>query len=171
MNRDFKCFKAANPYKGLAAFVFLLLTLFVSGCNDGTDFYDLQIVTKDGRAIDYEVEIALSPEERAYGLMNRKDMPAHHGMIFLEEGMKPRVISMWMKNTYIPLDMIFVNRQGDVSHIHEGAVPHDLSSISSIEPAIAVIELNAGQVKEQGISVGDRVANYKKFWEVKKALE
>jgi hypothetical protein len=171
MNIAFKCLKAANPCKGLAAFAFLLMALGLFACSEGKNFHELQIKTKDGRQVGYQVEIALTPEERAYGLMDRKEMPSHHGMIFLEEGMKPRLISMWMKNTYIPLDMLFVNSQGVIAHIHEGAVPHDLSSISSIEPAIAVIELNAGQVKEQGITAGDSLVDYKKFWEVKKALE
>lgn len=133
--------------------------------------FPIHIEKISGEIVSYQVEIAATPKERAYGLMNRKYMTDSHGMIFLEKNMKPRLISMWMKNTYIPLDMVFINEEGLISSIHKGAVPHDLSSISSLTPAIAVIELNAGQVKKMNLHVGDRVLDYKKFWNIKKALE
>jgi hypothetical protein len=170
MNININIVKAANSMMGFA--VFSIFFLFViTACAQLEELHKIQIQGTDGRSSTYYVEIALTEEDRAYGLMYRKEMPEGQGMIFLEPEMRPRVISMWMKNTYIPLDMIFINAQGIVSHIHEGAIPHDLTSISSIEPAIAVIELNAGEVQKHKISAGDKLLNYKKLWEVKKSLE
>jgi uncharacterized membrane protein (UPF0127 family) len=87
--------------------------------------------------------------------MHRKSMPQNHGMLFIFE--KPQIISMWMKNTYIPLDMLFLDKNGKIIWIHENAKPLDESIISSRFPASFVIELNAGQVKEKNIQITNQV--------------
>jgi uncharacterized membrane protein (UPF0127 family) len=87
--------------------------------------------------------------------MYRKSMPQNHGMLFIFE--KPRIISMWMKNTHIPLDMLFVDKNGIIRHIHENAKPFDETIISSVVPVSFVIELNAGQVKEKNIQTLNQV--------------
>ncbi len=105
--------------------------------------------------ITYHVEIANTPHLRAKGLMYRKSMPKNNGMLFIFE--KPQIISMWMKNTYIPLDMLFLDKNGKIIWIHENAKPLDESIISSPFPASFVIELNAGQVKEKNIQITNQV--------------
>lgn len=105
--------------------------------------------------ITYHVEIANTPHSRAKGLMKKNSIPDDHGMLFIFE--KPQIISMWMKNTYIPLDMLFLDKNGKIIWIHENAKPLDESIISSRFPASFVIELNAGQVKEKNIQITNQV--------------
>jgi len=102
-----------------------------------------------------DVYIARSQEQRAQGLMQVSAMHRHEGMIFIYPG--KRIISMWMKNTLIPLDMVFADEQGVIVHVHPDAVPHDTSIISSVAPAALVLELNAGSINTFGIAVGDRI--------------
>lgn len=115
---------------------------------------DLAIQTNLNK-ITYHVEIADTHYLRAKGLMHRKSMPQNHGMLFIFE--KPQIISMWMKNTHIPLDMLFVDKNGIIRHIHENAKPFDETIISSVIPVSFVIELNAGQVKEKNIQTLNQV--------------
>lgn len=115
---------------------------------------DLTIQTNSNK-ITYHVEIADTHYLRAKGLMHRKSMPQNHGMLFIFE--KPQIISMWMKNTHIPLDMLFVDKNGIIRHIHENAKPFDETIISSVIPVSFVIELNAGQVKEKNIQTLNQV--------------
>lgn len=115
----------------------------------------LVIRTADGRDHDFIVELAATPEERARGLMFRRSMPEDAGMIF-DYGREARV-AMWMKNTFIPLDMLFIDGDGVIRHIRENAVPHDETPISSVVPVRAVLELNGGTVARLGIGVNDRV--------------
>jgi len=114
----------------------------------------LEFVTAAGiKAV--EVEVARTVKEREYGLMNRKEMAKNHGMLFLFGAEEP--VAMWMKNTYIPLDMIFVSHEGRISGIARDAVPLSETIIPSGAPAYAVIELNGGAAREMGLAVGDRV--------------
>lgn len=115
----------------------------------------LTIVTKTGERHPFNVEIADTPRDLARGLMFRTAMPDEHGMIFMFpiEGER----SFWMKNTLIPLDMIFINPDGTIRHIHENAIPHDETPIHSEGPAIAVLEINGGRCTALGITAGDRV--------------
>ena len=114
----------------------------------------LTIVTSSGPH-DFKVEIARSMESRAKGLMFRRSMPQDQGMLF-DFGFEDE-IAMWMKNTYIPLDMIFVSRSGLVTNVTTDTVPHSLAVISSGGPAYAVIELNAGVARKISVAPGDRV--------------
>lgn len=114
----------------------------------------LQIVTSNGTH-SLSVELARTSEERAIGLMNRRDLPDGRGMLFdfhIENS-----VLMWMKNTYIPLDMIFVSRRGHVVSIAHDATPMSEDIISSGKPAYAVIEVNAGVADKLGVAVGDVV--------------
>jgi uncharacterized membrane protein (UPF0127 family) len=87
--------------------------------------------------------------------MFRKSLPPDAGMLF--DYRTPSTASMWMKNTLIPLDMLFVDEQGRVVNIHERAVPGSLDPIAAMAPARAVIELNGGTAARLGIKPGDRV--------------
>lgn len=114
----------------------------------------LTIVTSSG-AHEFRVEVARTMSDRAQGLMHRRSMPQDHGMLF-DFGVED-TIAMWMKNTLIPLDMIFLSRHGLVTSVATDAVPFSEAVISSNGPAYAVIELNAGVARKIGIAPGDRV--------------
>ena len=116
----------------------------------------LEIVTATG-SHGFTVELALSDDQRAQGLMFRRYLAADAGMLFVYP--RDKVVSMWMKNTFIPLDMVFVAADGRVVALHERAVPHSLRSISSGVPARGVVELAAGTISRLGIRIGDRVSN------------
>lgn len=105
----------------------------------------------------WRVELADDDKKRAKGLMFRKSMPPANGMLFKFDSFQP--VAMWMKNTYLPLDMIFTYRDGTVSHIHKGAVPLSLDIISSNGPAAFVLEVNAGEVIATGLRVGDKLVH------------
>ncbi len=102
-----------------------------------------------------QAEIALTPEQQALGLMYRTDLPENNGMIFLFDA--PKIVTMWMKNTYIPLDMIFFNSDGIITHIHKNAIPHNETIISSQTPAVGVLEVNAGFAQKHGIGIGNKL--------------
>ena len=114
----------------------------------------LQIVTATGTH-DFQVEIAKDEASRARGLMDRRFMPADHGMLFEFEREAPE--AFWMKDTYIPLDMIFISRAGVVTNIVANAEPLSERAIPSGPPCMAVLELNGGAAARIGLKVGDRV--------------
>ncbi len=136
----------------------LLLAAGATGseAGDGIEFAHsrLVLVTGSGRH-EFEVEMATSPAQRRLGLMHRPRMAANAGMLF-DYGM-PRLISMWMKNTVIPLDMIFIAGNGRIISIAENTTPFSLTAIGSGSPARAVLEINAGTVARLHIKPGDRV--------------
>jgi uncharacterized membrane protein (UPF0127 family) len=104
---------------------------------------------------EFSVEVARSAPAQARGLMYRKWMPFDHGMLFVLSG--EQSIRMWMKNTYLPLDMIFVAGCGQVVDIHEDAIPFSEGVIASESPAYAVLEVNAGTAAKIGLRRGDFV--------------
>jgi uncharacterized membrane protein (UPF0127 family) len=114
----------------------------------------LDVVTRSG-SHSFTVEIAETEEQRAQGLMFRSRLAPDAGMLFIYPA--ERRLSMWMKNTLIPLDMLFVASDGAIVGIHERAVPRSLRSIASRVPARAVVEFAGGTVARLGIRVGDRV--------------
>ena len=118
------------------------------------DTAPLTIETQAG-PVDLTVELAESDAQKAQGLMYRRSLPADHGMLF--DYRRPRVISMWMKNTYIPLDMIFIGADDRVVDIARRTTPQSLSIIESSEPARAVLEVNGGMADRWGVRIGDRV--------------
>ena len=116
----------------------------------------LDIVTAKGPSYRFTVEIADTPAEREHGLMGRTDLAARAGMLF--EFPESDVVAFWMKDTPIPLDMLFIDKDGRVAHIAERAVPFDLTPISSLVPVTEVLELNGGTADKLGIREGDKVA-------------
>ena len=114
----------------------------------------LTIVTASGPH-KFTVELATTPGQMEQGLMFRKSLAPHAGMLF--DYRTPSMAAMWMKNTLIPLDMLFVDQQGRIINIHERAVPGSLDPIAAAGPARAVIELNGGTAGHLGIKPGDRV--------------
>jgi uncharacterized membrane protein (UPF0127 family) len=114
----------------------------------------LDIITGTG-AHHYEVEIANDEPSREHGLMDRHEMAANHGMLFEFPERAP--VTFWMKDTYIPLDMIFIDTDGAVRAIAENATPQSEALIPSRVAVVGVLELNAGQAKAIKLKVGDKV--------------
>jgi uncharacterized membrane protein (UPF0127 family) len=104
----------------------------------------------------FTVEVARSPEEQARGLMFRKDVPGDRGMIFPYD--PPVQVSFWMKNTLIPLDMVFIGPDGKIGRIAANTVPMSLDPVPSIDPVSAVLEIAGGRAAELGIKEGDKVS-------------
>ncbi len=103
----------------------------------------------------FQVEVADDPDERAEGLMHRPTMPGSAGMFFVYD--RPHQVSFWMRNTLIPLDMIFLDQAGVVQHIHHEAVPLSEESIFGGDAIQYVLEVNGGLSRALGISVGSEV--------------
>ncbi len=103
----------------------------------------------------FQVWIADTAPRRAQGLMYVKPLAPMRGMLFLYP--EPRIVSMWMKNTLIPLDMLFIAADGRIIRIAPRTLPHSLDSITSMGPATAVIELAGGEAERLGIETGARV--------------
>ncbi len=108
-----------------------------------------------GRALAFRVEVAKSEAEQAKGLMFRTAMGADEGMIFPMD--PPRDAAFWMKNTVIPLDIIFVGTDHRISNIAANAVPYSQEPLPSAGSVIGVLELNGGRAAQLGIVAGDRV--------------
>ncbi|MCA8888630.1 MAG: DUF192 domain-containing protein [Parvularculaceae bacterium] len=113
-------------------------------------------ITSGHRVHTFMVEYADDDDERRIGLMYRSSMPADHGMLF-NFGPKPQPVSMWMKNTLIPLDMAFIAADGRIVRIAENTTPRSLASIASGEPVLAVLEVNGGRLSALGVRSGDVV--------------
>ncbi len=114
----------------------------------------LTIVSKNGRH-PFAVEVARDDAGRAQGLMYRRQMAPEHGMLFDFERSEP--VTMWMKNTYLPLDMLFIRADGTVSRIAADTEPLSTRVIPSVEPVLSVLELNAGTAARLGLHAGDTV--------------
>lgn len=102
-----------------------------------------------------DIEIADNDQETAQGLMYRTSMPENAGMLFLMK--TEQMQSFWMKNTYIPLDMIFVNSQKEIVTIRHNTTPMKESSYYSTKPALYVVEVNAGFCRKNNIKEGDKI--------------
>jgi uncharacterized membrane protein (UPF0127 family) len=114
----------------------------------------LEIITSTGRHA-FQVEIAKDDATRERGLMDRRYMAANRGMLF--EFAQDAPVSFWMKNTYIPLDMIFIAPSGVVTRVAANAEPLSERVIPSGDPCVAVLELNGGTAAAIGLKVGDKV--------------
>lgn len=115
----------------------------------------LVIVTKDGKQHDFQVEVARTPEQQQVGEMFRTKVPEGQGMLF-DWGVV-RQSDMWMRNTLVPLDMLFIGPHGTIRHIAEDTVPYSEAVISSGGPVRATLEVAGGTAKRLGIVVGDKV--------------
>jgi uncharacterized membrane protein (UPF0127 family) len=114
----------------------------------------LTVVSASGRH-PFLVEVARTDADRAQGLMYRRHLAPDRGMLFDFERVEP--ISMWMQNTYISLDMIFIRPDGTVARIAQNTEPLSTRVISSGEPVLAVLEVVAGTASRLGLKPGDRV--------------
>ncbi|MEI6557488.1 MAG: DUF192 domain-containing protein [Rhodospirillaceae bacterium] len=116
---------------------------------------EITIATLGGPRFHFSIEVAETAEQLHQGLMFRDAMAEEAGMLFLlgtEE-----VASFWMRNTFLPLDMLFITRDGHIANIHRNAAPGSTAIITSTAPVVAVLELNAGVTGRLGIHAGDRV--------------
>ena len=134
----------------------VLVTLCVNPAAKAASFQPLEIATRSGVQV-FSVEMATTEEEKTQGLMYRKELPDGKGMLF--DFSPEQQISMWMKNTYISLDMIFIRADGRILRIAENTEPHSTKIISSGGLAKGVLEVIAGTAKKYGIQPGDRVAH------------
>lgn len=144
----------------LAALAFLVLAAGPLAAQDQPPsakpgWNDLTIETPAGKQFHFKIELALTPAEHQRGLMFRDKMAPDAGMLFVFENAEPQ--SFWMKNTLIPLDMIFIRTDGTIANIVEKAEPQTLTTRDSDGPAKAVLELNGGITRFLGIKAGDRV--------------
>ncbi|MDP9421274.1 MAG: DUF192 domain-containing protein [Pseudomonadota bacterium] len=112
-------------------------------------------ISSSGRTHRFTVEVARTAEEQRVGLMNRQQLAPDRGMIFPFED--ERIASFWMKNTLIPLDIIFVRADGSITNIEANTVPLSEEPVMSYEPVTAVLEIPGGRSAELGIKPGDQV--------------
>ena len=136
----------------------LAFTLLCPWCLKAGSFEKVTIATARSQHV-FIVELADTPEAHQRGLMYRREMPRNAGMLFIfsTRGRK----SFWMKDTLIPLDILFLEADGRIVHVHHNAQPHSLTPISPKLKTLAVLEINGGLSEELGIKVGDLVLHSK----------
>ncbi len=125
--------------------------------NDGRHREPLTIERMDGEVVHLSVELAKTQPEWERGFMERAVIPENQGMLFVFQDVAPR--SFWMKNVIIPLDMVFIDKDGTIHHIQPNTTPHSLDSIRSNGPVAYVLELGGGVAEKLGIEVGDKVVH------------
>ena len=125
-----------------------------SATPSGLPLIPLQI-RSGGRTHSFTVEVAQTPEEQAQGLMFRRSLGPNAGMLFPFK--PPRAASFWMKNTLIPLDLVFIRADGRIERIGAKAVPQSLEPITSKGPVVAVLEIAGGRAAQLGLKEGDQV--------------
>ena len=133
--------------------VFVLLTFVLAAVSAQEN---LDVVRGEQIIASFTVEIARDNETRRTGLMWRTELAADNGMLFDFE--ETRSVRMWMKNTLLPLDMLFIDYAGTVVHIEHNTTPGSLDLLGSDTPTRYVLEINGGQAQQLGIELGDRVA-------------
>lgn len=114
----------------------------------------LELITASGTH-HLAIEVARTPAQQAFGLMYRTELASDTGMLFVHG--RPREVKMWMKNTYIPLDMVFITADGTVHRIAANTEPHSQALISSQGPVSAVLEIAGGAAARYGLKAGDKV--------------
>jgi uncharacterized membrane protein (UPF0127 family) len=137
------------------AFITLILPPMVSAEEAPAPRQDTIVIESEEGAQLFTVEIADTPALRERGLMFRHRVPEDRGMLFLYEAVQP--VAMWMKNTYIPLDMAFIRADGTVAKLVQGTMPYSLETIESGEPVVAVLEVAAGSAPKLGLKPGARI--------------
>lgn len=145
--------------RGLAVFLALLAAICVSSCQsdprDGAAATVPLTITAAGKDLTFNVEVARTADEQARGLKFRTALPPFGGMLFPLS--PPREASFWMRDTVIPLDMIFIRQDGTIARIAADTVPYSLEYESSGEPVAAVLELAGGQAAALAIKEDDKV--------------
>ena len=149
-------FRSGGQMMSLAAAIAVLVTLCANPAAQAASIQPLEIATKSGVQV-FSVEMATTEEEKQTGLMYRKELVDGKGMLF--DFSPEQQISMWMKNTYISLDMIFIRADGRILRIAENTEPLSTRIISSGGLARGVLEVAAGTAQKYGIQPGDRVAH------------
>jgi uncharacterized protein len=142
--------------RAVARLSLILILILPGGLAAAADLEPLQIVAKSG-VHTLSVELAQTDAQRQQGLMYRKSLPEGQGMLF--DFAPAREVTMWMRNTYVSLDMIFIRADGRIHRIAESTTPLSEATISSRGPVVAVLEVVAGTAKKLGISPGDEVAH------------
>jgi uncharacterized membrane protein (UPF0127 family) len=154
MNR--RPFSGGAKLRGFVAFA--LLAVMLTGCDNSSPTTqpqsNLRTITMQIGRQTFTLEVADTEPTRETGLMNRDSMPANHGMLFVFEDETPR--AFWMKNTRIPLDILFIDAQGKVVS-SKSMKPFDLRTTPSDAAAKYAIELNAGAAESSGVAVGDQL--------------
>jgi hypothetical protein len=126
-----------------------------AAAESGLELIPLEIRSA-GQVHHFTVEVARTEEEQAKGLMFRQSLAPDRGMIF--PFVPPRAASFWMKNTFIPLDMVFVRADGTIARIADNTVPQSLDPVQVGEPVTAVLEIAGGRAAELGITESDKVS-------------
>ncbi len=139
----------------LPLFAFVLYFAVLAGAPACQSQPQVSITTRDGREIKFQVEIADTPAERQMGLQYRRELADNHGMIFLFPDDESH--AFWMKNTPIPLDIIFISAQRQIVGIVENTIPFSLDSRSVSGESRYVLEINGGLSKRYGFGAGDSV--------------
>ncbi len=116
---------------------------------------DIKILTSEGKNLIFRVELAQTENQKRIGLMFRSTITSGTGMLFLFNDVRER--AFWMKNTWAPLDIIFIREDGVIHNIHYNAEPNSLERISSGGEVQHVLEIGGGEAMRQGISIGDRI--------------
>ena len=132
----------------------------LSGLDELFERDELVIVANDGSRHTFDVYLALDVDQQRRGLMFVRNLPQQTGMLFVYDD--EAIHSMWMKNTYISLDLVFARSDGTVSSVIRDTQPRSLRSLSAIEPVSFVLELNAGVTRRFNIGVGSQL-----IWEPK----
>ena len=140
-----------------ALLVFATPFVGTAGRLEAAELQPLEIISKGGVHV-FAVEMASTPAQQANGLMFRRELPEGQGMLFDFHHEQPTK-RFWMKNTYIPLDMIFIRGDGRILRIAENTMPLSEALIPSGGAVRAVLEVNGGTTKKLGIAPGDRVAH------------
>ena len=147
------------PEIRLARLGFAAAAVFLACAGDlanAAELQTLEIASKTGVHV-FQVELAVTPEEKERGLMFRRELPEGKGMLF--DFQFDQNVAFWMKNTYIPLDMLFIRADGRILRIAENTEPMSERNIPSGGPVRAVLEVIGGTAKKLGIAPGDRVTH------------
>jgi uncharacterized membrane protein (UPF0127 family) len=136
--------------------VALVLVIWAGALGHAAETQTLEIASRSGVHV-FAVELAATDADRSRGLMFRKSLPAGQGMLF--DFKQDQMVSMWMRNTYVSLDMIFIRADGTIARIAENTEPLSERIISSGGPVRGVLEVVAGTARRLGLAPGDRVAH------------
>ncbi len=113
------------------------------------------VIETSAGPVTFQTEIADDDRERGTGMMFRQSMAESEAMLFIWPSPEP--VAMWMRNTFVPLDMLFIDKAGSIVHIAREAVPQSLDVISADRDVLAVLEIRGGAAQRLGIAVGDKV--------------
>ena len=136
-------------------YIFIFLILYSKSLFAESYFDNLNIVNNYKEEITYNVEVVKSQSEQELGLMYRKKLEKKTGMLFIFK--KEKKATFWMKNTYIPLDIIFIKKNGKIDSINFNTKPLDTKRIKSKNKIVAVLEINAGEAKQFNFDINSNV--------------